>query len=240
MRALLEVIALHPADAEAAQEGGADRLEVGASMEFGGLCPSVSVVSQVRRATDLPLRVTLRLDDSYTTSGGDLARLSGLAQSYLAAGADGFVLGFLTPDNSVDTGATTALAESFTGTPWTFHRAIDAVLDAGPAWRALRGLPGLDCVLTAGAVRGVGSGLEELCRRSSADPAQAAVTMAGGGLRAEHVPWLIRSGIHRFHVGSSVRPDRSWTKAYVDPGFVRSWRTLLDAEAGRVSRAQGA
>jgi copper homeostasis protein len=238
--ALLEVIALHPADAEAAQAGGADRLELCASMDAGGLCPPVSTVSAIRRSTDLPLRVMLRLSDSFATTGGELARLAGLAQSYLAAGADGFVFGFLTPDNEVDAGACTALAEAFTGTPWTFHRAIDSVLETRPAWRAIRELPGVDCVLTAGAVRGVGTGLDELCRRAQQDPVQAALIMAGGGLRPEHVPWLLRSGVRRFHVGSSVRPDGSWTKAYVDRGFVRAWRNLLDAEAGRLPQAAGA
>jgi copper homeostasis protein len=240
MSTLLEVIALHPADAEAAQEGGADRLEVCASMDADGLCPPVSVVSQIRRSTDLPLRVMLRLSDSYTATGAELTRLRGLAQSYLAAGADGFVLGFLTPDNEIDTETCAALAGSFAGKPWTFHRAVDAVLEPGPAWQALRTLPGLDGVLTAGSVRGVTSGLDELCRRARADAAVARLTMAGGGLRPEHVPWLLGSGIRRFHVGSSVRPDGSWTKAYVDARFVRSWRNLLDGEGDRQSRSAAA
>lgn len=233
MGALLEVIALHPADAEAAQEGGADRLELCASMDYDGLCPSVSTVSAIRRSTDLPLRVMLRSFDSFTTDGAGIQRLAGLAQQYLSAGADGFVLGFLTPDAEIDVQTTTALVESFAGTPWTFHRAIDAALDPRKAWLALRTLPGLDCVLTAGAVRGVETGLDDLCRRAKEDPAVAAVTMAGGGLKPEHVPWLVGSGVRRFHVGSSVRRDGSWTKAYVDSRFVRSWRNLLDAETGR-------
>lgn len=233
MGSLLEVIALHPADAEAAQEGGADRLELCASMDADGLCPTVSTVSAIRRSTDLPLRVMLRLADSFTTNGAEIARLTGLAQSYLAAGADGFVLGFLTPDNEVDVESAKALVETFDGTPWTFHRAIDAVLEQRPAWRALRTLPGLDCVLTAGSVRGVGHGLDELCRRAKNDAQVAAVMMAGGGLRSEHVPWLYGSGVRRFHIGSSARPDGSWTKAYVDARFVRSWRNLLDAQDSR-------
>jgi copper homeostasis protein len=236
MSTLLEVIALHPADAEAAQAGGADRLELCASMEADGLCPPVSVVSQIRRSTDLPLRVMLRLSDSYTASGSDLARLQGLAQSYLAAGADGFVLGFLTPDAEIDVEACIALASSFPGIPWTFHRAIDAVLEPSPAWRSLSGLPGLDCILTAGSALGVQAGVDDLCLRAQADPVAARLTMAGGGLRPEHVPWLLRSGVRRFHVGSSVRQDGSWTKAYVDTRFVRAWRNLLDAEGERLTR----
>ena len=34
--------------------------------------------------------------------------------------------------------------------------------------------------------------------------------------------------MRQFHVGSTARPGRSWTKAYVDAGHVRSWRMLLD------------
>jgi copper homeostasis protein len=234
-RVLLEVIALHPADAEAAQAGGADRLELCASMEVGGLCPTVSTVSAVRRSTDLPLRVMLRLADSFATTGGELTRLAGLAESYLAAGADGFVLGFLTPDNEIDVPATVSLAKTFPDTPWTFHRAVDSVLQARDAWRVIRHLPGVDSVLTAGAVRGVGTGLDDLCRRAREDPDVAALMMAGGGLRPEHVPWLLHAGVRKFHIGSSARPDGSWTKAYVDRGFVRSWRNLLDAESGRLS-----
>ena len=240
MSALLEVIALHPADAEAAQAGGADRLEVAAAMDADGLSPQVATVSQIRRSTDLPLRVMLRLEDGYTASGAVLTRLQGLAQSYLAAGADGFVFGFLTPDAEIDTETCAALAASFPGTPWTFHRAIDAVLDPRPAWHALRTLPGLDGVLTAGSAIGVGTGLDDLCRRAEADPVVARLAMAGGGLRPEHVPWLLGSGIRRFHVGSSVRKDGSWTKAYVDTGFVRSWRTLLDAGVERLARGTAA
>jgi copper homeostasis protein len=239
MGSLLEVIALHPADAEAAQEGGADRLELCASMELDGLCPPVSIVSAIRRSTDLPLRVMLRLTDLFTTDGAAITRLAGLAHSYLSAGADGFVLGFLTPDNEVDVRAITALVGAFGSTPWTFHRAIDAVLEPRPAWQALRTLPGLDCVLTAGSVRGVSHGLDELCGRAKEDRQVAAVTMAGGGLKPEHVPWLYGSGVRRFHVGSSVRPGGSWTKAYVDSGFVRSWRTLLDAQDQRAADHEG-
>jgi copper homeostasis protein len=233
MGSLLEVIALHPADAEAAQEGGADRLELCASMEADGLCPSVSTVSAIRRVTDLPLRVMLRLSDSFVTDGAELNRLTAMAQSYLAAGADGFVLGFLTPDNAVDTEAVAALASTFAGTLWTFHRAIDAVLEQRPAWRALRSFQGLDCVLTAGSALGVEHGLDDLLKLAKEEPQVASVMMAGGSLRPEHVPWLYGSGVRRFHVGSSVRQDGSWTKAYVNSRFVRAWRNLLDAQDTR-------
>ena len=42
------------------------------------------------------------------------------------------------------------------------------------------------------------------------------MAVAAGGLRAESVPWLVRSGITRIHLGASVRPGGSWDKSHVD------------------------
>lgn len=233
-RGLLEVIALHPADAEAAEAGGADRLELVGTMEHGGLSCETATVSAVTRATSLPVRVMLRLREGFSTTGGELARLVGLAGDYLAAGADGVVFGFLNGDLDVDVPVCEAVVDGLGGAPWTFHRALDHALDHDRAWRNLRELDGLDTVLTAGSSLGVAHGLDELTRRA-ADPVAAQLLMAGGGLEAEHVPWLVRAGVRAFHVGSSVRPDRSWDKAYVDAGYVRSWRLLVDDHTARMS-----
>lgn len=224
---LLEVIALGPGDVAGAAEGGADRLEVVADMDADGLTPSVATLREIRVETDLPLRVMLRANDTFSTSGSELSRLRGAANQLAAAGADGFVLGFLGPAGGVDVAATESLVGEFEDLPWTFHRAIDHALDYDAAWADVRALPGIDAVLTAGSARGVSSGLDELCRRVSDDPRASDLAMAGGGLQPDHVPWLARAGVSRFHVGSAVRPSGSW-KAYVDAALVRSWRTLLD------------
>lgn len=227
MRPLLEVIALGPGDAEGAQQGGADRLEVVADMDSDGLTPSVDTVRDLKRGCDLPLRVMLRANDGFSTSGSELTRLQGAAHQLAEAGADGFVLGFLGPTVEIDVDATLALADEFGSLPWTFHRAIDHALDYDRAWQRLRMMPRLDTVLTAGSARGVSAGLDDLCRRASDDAEVAQLMMAGGGLVADHVPWLARAGVRKFHVGSRVRPSGSW-KAYVDASMVRSWRTLVD------------
>ena len=61
--------------------------------------------------------------------------------------------------------------------------------------------------------------------------------MAGGGLSAEHVPWLVRSGVRAFHIGSPARPGRSF-KAYVDAELVASWRDLIDDEVAHARSAR--
>ena len=230
MTALLEVVARHPKDAERAEVGGASRLQVIGSLEFGGLSPEPALVAQIRRATALPLRPVLRLREGFSTDGGEAARLRGLMERYRAAGADGVVAGFLNSHTEVDESVIVELlSEPDFG--WTFSRAIDACISTDRAWRTLRRLPGLDSVLTAGSARGVTEGLDDLVRRAAEDEFARSVIMAGGGLLAEHVPWLARAGLRAFHVGSAVRPLASW-KAYVDADLVRTWRSLIDDAIG--------
>ncbi len=76
-------------------------------------------------------------------------------------------------------------------------------------------------------------GYDDLLATAESDPAVAAKLMPGGGLAAEHVPWLVRQGVRAFHGGRQVRPGGS-AKAYVDAGYVRSWRSLLDDAMDRL------
>ena len=235
--ALLEVLVLHERDVAGADEGGADRLFVLDDRADGGLSPEPALVSSICKETELPVRVMLRLNDTHTTTGGELTRLVGLAESYLAVGAEGVAFGFLDTELGIDVEVCGHLADKLAGVPWTFHRAVDSALETDRAWRQLLGLPGLDAVLSAGSPRGLAAGHEELTDRAAASPAVARLLMAGGGLQGEHVPWLVRAGVRQFQVDSAaVRPGGS-DKAYVDPAHVRSWRMLLDDAVERARQA---
>lgn len=232
--AMIEVVALHPHDAERAQEGGADRLHVGRLVDGVLHCLEPAQVSAIVRSTDLPVRVTLRLSEGFSTQGGEFTRLAGLAADYLSLGVEGFAFGFLTPDLEVDVAVCRALVDQLGRAPWTFDQTFDHALDARSAWRRARDLPGLETIHTAGSVLGLASGLDELLSLADAEPVFATAAMAAGDVPAEDIPWLVRSGIQRLHLGSAVRPGGSWTKAHVDVGFVRSWRMLLDDAVSRL------
>ena len=227
MSAVLEILALHAADAVRAEEGGADRICLVGSLAEEGRSPEPELVERVREATAVQLRVLLRLRPGFSTDGGEIVRLRGLASSYAEAGADGIVMGFLNGHAEVDREVFGELLVDGDW-PWTFDRAIDSAIDADRAWRDLRELPRLDQVQTAGSARGVEYGMDDLITRATADPAVAGVIMASGGLAAEHVPWLVRAGVRAFHLSEAVRPLGSW-KAYVDPGLVGMWRGLIDS-----------
>lgn len=233
--AVLEIIALHADDAVRAEAGGADRVELVGTIEDDGLSPEPRAVEKVRRRTSIRVRPMVRLRAGFGTDGGEVVRLKGLVSSYLDAGADGVVLGFLNYANQVDR----QVVEEIVGDgdfPWTFHRAIDHCLDTDRAWGDVLALPRLDQVLTAGSVRGVAHGLDDLIRRAKANPDIGRLIMAGGGLEPEHVPWLIRAGVRAFHVGSRARPGGSY-KAWVDTPLVQSWRELIDDEVVHARRS---
>jgi copper homeostasis protein len=217
---ILEVIALDVVDARAARDGGADRVELVADMSRQGLTPAVETFVQVRQVAGLAVRVMLRSHDGYALS--DAPALTRAAAELRDAGADEFVLGFLDAAGAVDVAAVEAVLGAIDGCRWTFHRALDHAADRVAAWEALRGLPGLDFVLTGGGPGGVGAGLATLCAEAGRTPR----VLAGGGLRPHHVAPLAEAGVDAFHTGGAVRPDGRWD-APVDAALVRAWRDLL-------------
>jgi copper homeostasis protein len=223
---VLEIAVSDPRDVAGAVDGGADRLHVSVPGPTCGLSPEPALVSAICRESDLPAYVLLRLNDTWSTTGGEFARLVGLGEDYLACGATGVAFGFLDADLEIDTETCTMLLDRLPAVPWTFHRAVDSSLDPRRAWRRLLPLPRLVAVRTAGSPRGMSVGFEDLL--AGITPENAALVMPGGGLAAEHVPWLLKAGVRQFHLGRQARPGGS-PKAYVDSGFVRSWRSLVDA-----------
>ncbi|MFC4059327.1 copper homeostasis protein CutC [Planomonospora corallina] len=219
---LLEVIALDVRDAVAAEEGGADRLEVVADMAAGGLTPAVETVAAIAAECRLPQMVMLRGEATFLASPEGLEGLRRDAKALAEAGAAGFVFGFLDSAGKVDLAATEALIHAVAPLPWTFHRAVDHAADLQAGWRAVRLLPNLATVLTAGAPTGVRDGLAVL--RTRCEAGDGPIILAGGGLRPGHVPPLLEYGVRAFHVGSAVRP--SWSDP-VDAYLVRRWRELI-------------
>ncbi|MEU2657834.1 copper homeostasis protein CutC [Streptomyces sp. NPDC007325] len=226
-RAVLEVIALDEQDAVAAQTGGADRLELVTDMAADGLTPSTATFTAIRRAVDIPLRVMLRLADGF--AAGDVEALVARASELRSAGADEFVLGFLTADGEPDLVAVERLLAVLDGARWTFHRAIDRAADRDGLRKRLADLPGLDTYLTAGSAAGVDTGLPVLETEAArtGEPGYEPQILVGGGLRLDHLPRLRAAGLTAFHIGGAARPH-GWT-APVDATAVHTWREAVDA-----------
>ncbi|WNV81985.1 copper homeostasis protein CutC [Umezawaea sp. Da 62-37] len=219
---MLEVIALNAADAEAAQAGGAHRLELVSDMASDGLTPPPDVLRSVLAATDLPVRVMLR--DAKGFAPGSVDGLRRDAAALRELGATEFVLGFLTGEGEVDEAACAAVVAELDGCRWTFHRALDNSADPLASWSVVAGL-GCDTVLASGSPKGVADGLPVLRELAARQAEDGVLLLVGGGLKADQVAPLRAAGATGFHVGSAVRPS-GWDGP-VDAEAVRTWANLV-------------
>lgn len=150
MTKLLEVCVDSLASARQAIAGGADRLELCSALIAGGLTPHTALLQQIRAESDIPIRCLMRPrpgDFLYTPEELELMCLQ--IPDLKAAGADGFVLGCLTPDGWLDKSAMDPLLTACGGSGVTLHRCIDVSADLEQTYRDAMDL-GIDTILTSG------------------------------------------------------------------------------------------
>lgn len=214
MRRVLEVIVMSAAEAVAAAEGGADRLELVRDLDTGGLTPDLQVVRDVIAAVSLPVRVMLR--DNASMQLADAAELKALARKAAQLHElpiDGLVMGWVSSAGAVDAGTLEAVLPPAAKTNVTFHRAFEHLADPFQGLQVLKRFKQIDKILTGG---GAGSWPErkQRLRAWSAAAAPEISILVGGGLSTEEVAELRRDPhFPEVHVGRAARtpPENSGT-----------------------------
>lgn len=151
MAKVLEICVDSLASARAAIRGGADRLELCSALLAGGLTPYEMLLRQIREESPIAVRCLMRHragDFLYPAEEVELLRRQILQLK--SAGADGFVIGCLTPDGDLDREAMLPLVEACGGKGITLHRCIDVSRDPVQTYLDAKDL-GIDTVLTSGA-----------------------------------------------------------------------------------------
>ena len=160
MAGILEVCVDSLASARAAIKGGADRLELCSALAVGGLTPYTELLQQIRQESDISVRCLMRPragDFLYTEE--ELQMMAMQITALRAAGADGFVIGCLTPEGDLDAKAMAPLLEAARGAGLTLHRCIDVSRDPVQTYLDA-GKLGIDTVLTSGAAGSCLQGME--------------------------------------------------------------------------------
>jgi copper homeostasis protein len=193
--------------ATAAQQGGAQRVELCANLVEGGTTPSLGTIQQARQAISIGLNVIIRPrggDFCYTPTEFAVMRADVLAAKQ--AGADSVVIGILLPNGRVDMERTAELIALARPMKVTFHRAIDLCRDSNEALDDLISL-GVDRVLTSGRKPTCLEGSEciaSLVKQS----AGRIVVMAGGGITAANIAeTLARTGVSEAHFSARETID---------------------------------
>ena len=222
-----------------AQEAGADRVELCASLVEGGLTPSIATVRAAVKAARIPVHVIVRprggdflySDAEFTTMVEDIRALRG-------EGVAGVVIGCLTPDGRIDEARTRALVEAARPMSVTCHRAFDMTADAGEALEALIRC-GVDRVLTSGQRDTALDGIAIL-KRVREQAAGRIVVMGCGALDAGNIRQVRdEAGLTELHFAAlkAVPSGMAFRNPHVGMGGTEKDReyelTLTDRDAVR-------
>ncbi|MDE5933592.1 MAG: copper homeostasis protein CutC [Lachnospiraceae bacterium] len=197
--------------AMAAEEGGADRLELCAALVTGGISPGLALFEQVRECCRLPVRVLLRPrfgDFLYTNY--EFAVLRKEAELFREKGAEGIVIGCLQADGSLHMERMKELIQAADGMKITLHRAFDLCADPIAAYEQAGGL-GIDTILTSGQKSSCLAGISLLKRlaklhRENNGPQ----IMAGAGLTPDAIrQFLADTDITSFHLSAKKTIESS-------------------------------
>ncbi len=200
---LLEVIVCSVADAIQAERGGAARLEIVRDLHRGGLTPSLELVSEIKSAVELPVRVMVRESAGFQTSGPDeIDRLCRAAEEFGALEVNGVVLGFLN-DGEVDVELTQRVLDCGPILRATLHHAFEDTKDKRRALTEIKRLPQVDRILSSGGTDALR--IQRLAQYQRAAAPELTI-LAGGCIDAEAIGEIKRTtNIREFHVGRAAR-----------------------------------
>ena len=242
---LLEICVDSFESARRASENGADRLELCADLLVGGTSPSIFLIEQVVREIQTPVNVLLRprFGDFCHTAEEKEVLLREIAFC-AKAGANGVVIGALTPGGELDVPFLSECMAAARDLEVTLHRCFDVCRDGFAAIETACDL-GIQTILTSGQRATAPEGVENL-RAFRAFAADRIHLMAGSGVSAANIPLLYReAGIRHFHLSAKqtepgpmafrregvpmgLSMASEFDRQYASPAAIRAAREALD------------
>ena len=218
--ALLEIAVTSIDDAQRAEEGRADRLELLRDLPNGGLTPPTAFVRAVLAMVAIPAHVIVRPHArDFRYDDAEIAEILRDAKTLARIGAASIVFGAVTADNSLDIDLIRRVAEAITPTPVTVHRALDGCANPDAALQALVGI--VPRILTSGSAPNAWEGREDTRRWVQEFPDFEFVL--SGGIRMEQLAELsATTHAHVYHLGGAARTDDA-----VDVEKVKRLREIL-------------
>lgn len=184
---------------------GATRVEICGALPIGGITPSESLMQMTRSVSPAMKRNVLirpRQGDFLYSDNEFMSMVEDMRSPGIAA-ADGYVIGMLKADGTVDMERTALLMKSIpeedrAGKSFTFHRAFDMTKDPFQALEDIIEL-GFDRILTSGRASSAEAGIPML-KKLYEQAAGRIIIMAGGGVNANNARKIMEeTGIRSLH-----------------------------------------
>jgi copper homeostasis protein len=211
-RPLIEICVNSVESALRAQQGGADRVELCENLFEGGTTPGAGSIAVARRylnTAGLMVMVRPRGGD-FLYSDLEFEIMQQDVRMARELGADGIVLGLLTPDGHVDVPRTAELVQLAGPLPVTFHRAFDMAADPFRALEDLAGL-GVTRILTSGRERSAFEGAA-LIAQLVQQAAGRLIILPGGGIHERNAAAVLaQTGATEIHLSANTRQASGMT-----------------------------
>ena len=205
MKYTLEICAGSVHSALAAQEGGADRVELCDNLSEGGTTPSYGMIKTCKLLLNIPVFPIIRprggdfvySNEEFQVMKEDVISCNGL-------GCEGIVLGILKADGEIDVVRCSELISLSGKMQITFHRAFDHCCDLE---KGLEDVISLGChrLLTSGGAMYAENALSQL-KRMIIHAGNRIIIMPGSGLTEENLLKIAtETGAHEFHSTAKKR-----------------------------------
>ncbi|HBM2921542.1 TPA: copper homeostasis protein CutC [Klebsiella oxytoca] len=194
---LLEVCCYSMECALEAQRCGADRIELCAAPQEGGLTPSLGVLKTVRESVTIPVHPIIRpRGGDFCYTAGEFAAMLDDVAAVRDLGFPGMVIGILDADGQVDRARMKKIMEAAGMMAVTFHRAFDMCANPRQASVELADL-GVQRILTSGQQPSAEKGISLI--RELISQSDTPIIMAGAGVRAANLPLFLQAGVKEVH-----------------------------------------
>lgn len=205
----LEIIALNGVDAKAAEEAGADRIELVSEMAVGGLSPSIETVKEVVASVSIPVNVMVRFEHvSFMYDEEQFKEMLSYIEEVKDLGINGLVFGSLDSNGIIDEGQLNQIIEAAGQLDITYHRAIDESYDNYKSnMQTISGK--VTNVLTSGGIKFPITDNIELLNESSELEVQ---VLVGGGIKDSNYKHMFDNLPNcDFHIGSLAYNNEDFT-----------------------------
>jgi copper homeostasis protein len=199
---IVEICANSFESARAAQQGGADRIELCSELALGGITPSHGLLEKALSELTIPVFVLIRPrsgDFCYSDNEMDVM-LKDIAFAK-AIGVQGIVSGVLHPNHQIDIKKTALLVAASKEMSFTFHRAFDWTPNAKESIETLITL-GVDRLLTSGQAPSAVSGFEKIRELLEISSGRLGI-LPGGGINPDNVKAFKSAGCKEIHASAS-------------------------------------
>jgi copper homeostasis protein len=217
---VLEIAVNHLAAAIAAQDAGADRIELCDNLREGGTTPSYGYLLKARELLHIPIYPIIRpRGGNFVYSEDEFDCMKKDVLLCKKTGIDGVVIGFLHETGVVDKERTTIITELAWPMGVTFHRAFDRTIEPFAALETIIEC-GCERVLTSGQVPAAPDGVTLIKKLIEAAWERINI-MPGSGVRSANLQQLIKdTGASEYH--SSAKKTIRGEGIYAHPGFATS------------------